>query len=105
VQADSAEWFDYSPRVNASAPLTAAAAAAWLDKYAAMLSAVHDAAARAAAGAPPPPSRRCADAPLRAGGLTGFGGSSAAMCWVRDELPPSHCSRRKSLAPGAVSTA
>ena len=48
VQADSAQWFDYSPRVNASAPLTAGAAATWLDKYAAMLSAVHDAVSRGA---------------------------------------------------------
>ena len=100
AQADSAEWFDYSPRVNASAPLTAAAAAAWLDKYAAMLSAVHDAAARAAAGAPPPPSRGCADAPLRAGGVTGFGGRSAAMCWVRGAAAAALQPARVTGAPG-----
>lgn len=51
AQADSGEWFDYSPRVNASAPLTNAAVTAWLDKYAAMLESAHDAVAGAAAGA------------------------------------------------------
>ncbi|KAK9845520.1 hypothetical protein WJX81_008440 [Elliptochloris bilobata] len=51
-EADSGEWFDYSPRVNTSAPLTQAAAGAWLDKYAAMLEAAHGAVAGAAAGAP-----------------------------------------------------
>ncbi len=51
AQADSGEWFDYSPRVNANAPLTDAAATAWLDKYAAMLESAHGAVAGAAAGA------------------------------------------------------